>query len=212
VRLIATLDEVEAADNSLLVSDHLQTDECGWLWWLGIDYELAEISAIVLNMPYRREALYQRLKSYTLHGGADSSAKPLMHQEPRAMNTLADQGSLLLVEDNLTNQLVIRKTLEKLGYSVDTANNGQEGVDAYQQKSYTAVIMDIQMPVMDGIEATKQIRQLAEVHTPIIALTANTQNEIEEACFAAGMDAYLNKPVDRQVLQNTLQELLLSAP
>ena len=92
---------------------------------------------------------------------------------------------------------------------MDIANNGQEGVEAYQQKSYMAVIMDIQMPVMDGIEATKQIRQLAEVHTPIIALTANTQNEIEEACFAAGMDAYLNKPVDRQVLQNTLQELLV---
>lgn len=210
VRLIEGLEELEAADSSLLVSDHLQTDACGWLWWLGIDYELTEISAVVLNMPYRREALYQRLKAYTSHNEVDSNTASSAHKEPKSMNTLADQGPLLLVEDNLTNQLVIRKTLEKLGYNVDIANNGQEGVEAYQQKSYMAVIMDIQMPVMDGIEATKRIRQLAGVHTPIIALTANTQNEIEEACFAAGMDAYLNKPVDRQVLQNTLQDLLIS--
>lgn len=212
VYLIEGLEELEAVDNSLLVSDHLQTQSCGWLWWLGTDYELTEISAVVLNMPYRREALYQRLTAYTLHGKVDSGKKPLIHKEPKLMNTLIDQGPLLLVEDNLTNQLVIRKTLEKLGYSVDIANNGLEGVEAYQQKTYMAVIMDIQMPVMDGIEATKQIRHLAQAHIPIIALTANTQNEIEEACFAAGMDAYLNKPVDRQVLQNTLQDLLVTTP
>jgi len=104
--------------------------------------------------------------------------------------------------------LVVKTTLEKMGYTVDVANNGQEGVDAYGEKEYAGVIMDIQMPVMDGIEATRKIRQMPGRYVPIVALTANAQDTIEEACFAAGMDAFLTKPINRMTLQETLEGLM----
>ncbi|MEY8248446.1 MAG: response regulator [Bermanella sp.] len=117
-------------------------------------------------------------------------------------------GHLLLVEDNITNQLVVRKTLEKMAYQVTIANNGLEGVQAYESGAFAGIIMDVQMPVMDGIEATRKIRQLEGGYVPIIALTANAQKEIEEACLAAGMDAFLTKPVKRLELQRTLEAVL----
>ena len=103
---------------------------------------------------------------------------------------------------------MVRKTLEKIGYRITIANNGQEGVDTFTEHEFNGVIMDIQMPVMDGIEATRRIRQIPGRYVPIIALTANGQKEIEEACFAVGMDAYLNKPLNRVELQTTLERLL----
>jgi len=117
-------------------------------------------------------------------------------------------GNLLVVEDNLTNQMVIRKTLEKMGYQVSVANNGEEGVASFLNDTFQGVIMDVQMPVMDGIEATRQIRLVEDNYVPIIALTANAQDSVEEACFAAGMDAFLTKPINRAELQSTLESVL----
>jgi len=91
---------------------------------------------------------------------------------------------------------------------VDVANNGQEGVDAHLKGHYSGIIMDIQMPIMDGIEATRRIRQSANPYVPIIALTANAQSDIEAECFAAGMDAFLTKPVDRVALQQALEAFI----
>lgn len=209
VSLIDDHEQIESGEHSLLISDFIQDAETTWFWWLGPEYELSDESALVLSSPYRREALYQRLRDYTL--GVVSKRQP--GRDSHKMEQMSEnKGHLLLVEDNLTNQLVIRKTLEKLNYQVDIANNGEEGVEAYKQNPYQLVIMDIQMPIMDGIEASKCIRQITGPYVPIIALTANTVKEIEEACFAAGMDAYLNKPVDRQALQNTLESLMANHP
>jgi PAS domain S-box-containing protein len=187
----------ELDEHSLLVTDTAQPQDAAFLWWLGPDYELKLPQGVVLIDPIRREALVQRLEAYAMENQAEE-----MTTEG------AISGPLLLVEDNLTNQLVVKTTLEKMGYTVDVANNGQEGVDAYGEKEYAGVIMDIQMPVMDGIEATRKIRQMPGRYVPIVALTANAQDTIEEACFAAGMDAFLTKPINRMTLQETLEGLM----
>ncbi len=184
--------------DSLLVSDYVNNIDEKWLWWLGDDYQMNHGLGVCLNKPLRREGLCRRLQEY----------EQLAHKEPNGELQKTSQSHLLLVEDNLTNQLVVRKTLEKMNYRVDIANNGLEGVEAFERGEFDGVIMDVQMPVMDGIEATRKIRQLKGRYVPIIALTANAQTEIEEACFAAGMDAFLTKPVNRLELQNTLETLL----
>mgnify|MGYP000039692123 FL=1 len=188
-------------DKCLLVSDCVKSTQANWIWWLGADYDLDLVQGVHLIEPFRREALCNRLLDYEqqLLGRVADMAR---HDEGTFL------GKLLLVEDNLTNQLVMRKTLEKMGYEVSIACNGLEGVQAYESGDYLGIIMDIQMPVMDGIEATVKIRRLGGRYVPIIALTANTQTEIEEACFAAGMDAFLTKPVNRLQLQNTLETVL----
>ncbi len=184
--------------NSLLVSDDVKNISENWLWWLGADYDMALVQGVTLSKPLRREALCKRLQDY----------EKFIHGVTQPSSDKACLGHLLLVEDNLTNQLVVRKTLEKMEYQVSIANNGLEGVQAYEAGEFVGIIMDIQMPVMDGIEATRKIRQLGGRYIPIIALTANAQKEIEEACFAAGMDAFLTKPVNRLELQSTLESVL----
>lgn len=196
VVIIDSADEMAKQKVDLLITDHLsdiQTERC---WWLSGEFN---DRYTVVSEPYRREGLFLMLLNYEQEGS------PVMQT---STSSTAKVCHLLLVEDNLTNQLVVRKTLEKIGYQITIANNGQEGVDAFTEQAFNGVIMDIQMPVMDGIEATRQIRQIPGPYVPIIALTANGQKEIEEACFAVGMDAYLNKPLDRLELQSTLERLL----
>lgn len=179
---------------SLLVSDHYQSKGCQWLWWLGHDYDLSAPHGVLLTPPFKRENLYYRLTDYQ-----SSQSKVVSDNQV---------SRILLVEDNLNNQLVIRRTLEKLGYEVTVANNGKEGVAQFKALDIDCIIMDIQMPVMDGIEATRQIRKLDKPYVPVIALTANGQKEIEEACFAVGMDSFLTKPISRQAMQQVLEEFL----
>ena len=113
---------------------------------------------------------------------------------------------ILLVEDNVINAKVATIILQRLGHNVDTANNGREAVTAYSSGDYDLILMDMQMPVMDGLEATRQIRQLEdnEKWTPIIALTANALKDDVERCVAAGMDAHLGKPINLEELQAVL--------
>ena len=108
------------------------------------------------------------------------------------------QLEILLVEDNLVNQKVAGKMLERSGHRVTIANNGQEAVDAVVRQPFDLVLMDIQMPVMDGFEATQAIRDLekdSSRHTPIIALTAHAITGYREKCLERGLDDYLSKPM-----------------
>jgi signal transduction histidine kinase/ligand-binding sensor domain-containing protein/CheY-like chemotaxis protein/HPt (histidine-containing phosphotransfer) domain-containing protein len=113
---------------------------------------------------------------------------------------------LLLAEDNPVNQKVARGTLEKLGYRVDIANNGAEAVTAWESGRYELILMDCQMPVMDGYQASREIRRRENgaTHTPIVALTADAMKGTEQQCRDAGMDDYLTKPFDRARLAATL--------
>lgn len=123
-------------------------------------------------------------------------------------------GRVLLVEDVAVNRLVAEKFLRRLGLQVDSAHDGRQGVAAYLQQDYDWILMDCQMPVMDGFEATREIRRLAaegkgQPHPIIIALTANAQPEDRIRCFEAGMDGFLEKPIASDTLQSTLQRLMV---
>jgi len=117
---------------------------------------------------------------------------------------------ILLAEDNLVNQKVATRMLEKLGYRVDVAGNGRTAVDAWRAGRYDLILMDCQMPELDGYEATREIRRLENGtrHIPIVALTAHAMKGANEACIAAGMDAYLSKPIERDHLAATLARFL----
>lgn len=103
--------------------------------------------------------------------------------------------AILVAEDNKVNQIVIMNTLSKLGYRADLAQNGLEVLDRVQKTDYDVILMDMQMPQMDGLEATRHIRANNNVQPFIIAMTANALQQDREKCFEAGMDDYLSKPV-----------------
>jgi CheY-like chemotaxis protein len=111
---------------------------------------------------------------------------------------------ILLVEDNAVNQKLCRYMLERLGCSVDIAENGSEALDAVERAKYALIFMDCQMPVMDGYQATAAIRMQAPSRIPIVALTAHAAREDRDRCLSAGMDDYLSKPVRRKDLESML--------
>ena len=120
-------------------------------------------------------------------------------------------GQVLLVEDNAINQRVARRFLERLGCEVQVVGDGRQAVEAYERNSYTFILMDMQMPVMDGLEATRRIRELEQggaKRTPIVALTANAMMGTLERCLEAGMDDYLTKPLDISRLQDVLDRFM----
>jgi CheY-like chemotaxis protein len=120
---------------------------------------------------------------------------------------------VLLVEDNFVNQKVAVRFLERLGCTVEVASNGAEGVAACEERQFDIVLMDLQMPVMDGMAATRKIRALeTSGHVPIIALTANAMTGDRELCEAAGMDGYLTKPIEVERLRNVLAKFGLEKP
>jgi CheY-like chemotaxis protein len=123
--------------------------------------------------------------------------------------------SLLLVEDNATNQLLAATLLKKAGHAVATAANGKDALDILSQRRFDAIFMDVQMPEMDGFEATKRIRErerLSGEHTPIIAMTASALKGDRARCLDAGMDAYLSKPIHAAELYRVLAEFAGGKP
>ncbi len=169
--------------------------------------KIAEVEiAAFLMKPFRPSVLYNLLVGFfegkprelPLKTGWEHIDRQMGHQYPLR---------ILLVEDNPVNQKVASHMLRKIGYQADIANNGREAVDALQRQMYDVVFMDLQMPEMDGIEATRHIRaHWSDCKRPyIIAMTAHTMVGDREACLAAGMNDYLSKPVQFDVLSEKLE-------
>jgi CheY-like chemotaxis protein len=120
----------------------------------------------------------------------------------------ARAAQVLLVDDNLLGQKVTGATLAKLGLGVRAATDGQQALDIFAAGGIDLVLMDIQMPVMDGFEATRRLRALeaerAWPRTPVLALTANTMAADRDACLAAGMDDFIPRPVSKAGLKEAL--------
>ncbi|HUW50299.1 MAG TPA: response regulator [Sulfuricella sp.] len=117
---------------------------------------------------------------------------------------------ILLVEDNQVNQELMIALLKRRRHRVVVAQNGKEALDILERHEFDAILMDIQMPVMDGLEATRQIREKEKQsggHVPIIAITANTLPQDQELCVQAGMDDYVAKPVEINKLFTALQRI-----
>lgn len=114
---------------------------------------------------------------------------------------------ILLAEDNAINQKVILLILDRMGFSADTVSNGVEALEILESESYDIVLMDMQMPEMGGLEATRGIRErLSPDEQPlIVALTANAQAADRQRCLAAGMDEFLGKPLDKDMLRTVIE-------
>jgi CheY-like chemotaxis protein len=151
---------------------------------------------------------------------ADVPAEETVANE-EALQRRYDGCSLLIVEDNEINQVIAETLLSEMGFAVDLAEDGRQGVDAFLRKAYDLIFMDIRMPVMDGLAAAREIRRteaeraLADgadgadaPHVPIIAMTANAMREDRKLSYEAGMDGHVSKPINiteiRSVLYNVL--------
>ena len=157
-----------------------------------------------LAKPLRQSQLFDTLATLFEPGkikkpASEASAKPILDPEMATRHPLR----ILLAEDNLVNQKLALRLLEQMGYSADVANNGLEAIDRVERDIYDVVLMDVQMPEMDGLDATRHIAktQNAENRPKIIAMTANAMQGDREMCLEAGMDDYVTKPirVDRLV-------------
>ena len=129
--------------------------------------------------------------------------KVIKISESKKVKKIKKRLRILLAEDNPVNQKVAKTILEKHGFQVIIANNGKEAVELLTKESFDLVLMDVQMPEMDGLEATRKIRELG-IKTPIVALTANAFEEDRKRCFEAGMDEYLSKPIKIEELLNII--------
>lgn len=116
--------------------------------------------------------------------------------------------NILLAEDNIVNQKIIMYLLTRMGYTVDVVDNGIQVLDAMKQKKYDLIMMDIQMPLLDGIETTKQIMKLYEENErpKIIAITANDIPDMQKLCFDAGMVDYMRKPMHLFLVFNIIKK------
>lgn len=166
--------------------------------------------AAVLDKPVRQAALHHAI--LRVFGGLPDSAAPSGTAFVERITEL-HPFKVLLAEDNSVNQVVAQRMLARLGYRVDTVANGQEAVEALQRQSYDLVLMDFQMPVLDGLSATKLIRQDAEIDQPwIIAMTADAMTGDRERFLAAGMNDYISKPVKLEELRDALLRVRLNRP
>jgi len=165
-----------------------------------------EIFDLVMQKPMRNREFVQAVSRLLNREPA---------QEANLRQVKIDKAELarfqvLLVEDNKVNQRVAQRMLAKFGLKVETANNGQEAVDFVRLRSFDLVLMDMQMPVMDGLEATRVIRSIPDHPQPIIlAMTANASKEDRSLCLAAGMDDFISKPIKLNDLREYLRRWLL---
>jgi CheY-like chemotaxis protein len=182
------------ADPSLTARVVLMTD-------MAQERDLEQDAGTTISKPVHRGELRRHIVAASASIVAGGASPDMPPPAPRAVAAVTGVR-LLLAEDNLINQKVAVAMLSQAGYTVDTVVNGSAAVDALASTRYDAVLMDCQMPVLNGYEATAAIRarEGASRHTPIIAMTAGARREDRKRCLAAGMDGYLSKPVSKDAL------------
>jgi two-component system, sensor histidine kinase and response regulator len=165
-----------------------------------------------LSKPARRSILLRTLSRTLGHIEDDSKKEKKLVTQYSVREEIKQSVSILLVEDNLVNQKLASMILKKAGYSVDIAANGKIAVDMFSSdpKKYDTILMDVQMPEMDGYEATRQIRKLGFNDIPILAMTANAMKGDRELCLESGMNDYITKPIKRDIVFNMLDKWLYS--
>ena len=166
--------------------------------------------AAYLAKPFDRSELREVLLRVLADGAAASpGAKPLVTRHTIREETRS--FSFLVVEDNKVNQMLVSRLLEKRGHRVVLAQNGREALEATEKQVFDIILMDVQMPEMDGLEATKGIREKEKTtgfHLPIIALTAHAMEGDKERCVASGMDGYVSKPIKIEELFSVIEDVL----
>lgn len=162
------------------------------------------ISALI-SKPAKRSELGTILCSAMRNEFADVVVE---NADTQASRDAYSQLNILIIEDNAVNQEVALSMLEKIGFCTQLASNGQEGLELIAAESFDLVLMDCQMPVLDGYAATRRLREIEESHDkermPVIALTANAMTGDAEKCYAAGMDDYLSKPFEEHALEEKI--------
>jgi CheY-like chemotaxis protein len=128
-----------------------------------------------------------------------------LQTEAVAMPAAAMSGQVLVAEDIKANQMLIQILLQKMGFNVMMVENGQQAVEQCRKEIFDMIFMDMQMPVMNGYEATRQIRGMG-IQIPIIAATAHAMKGDEEKCMSAGCNGYVVKPIDRKKLEEMIRE------
>lgn len=167
-----------------------------------------------LNKPVRQQELHNTLAEII---GGNSNLRDNPQQKIITKHTIKEdqkaRSKILLVEDNPINQLVAKSLIQKFGYSLDIAQNGLEALEKLKEYPYNLVFMDIQMPVMDGLEATAHIRDTKSAvqnhEIPIIAMTANAMKGDREKYLKAGMNDYISKPIDPDIVLRKLEQWIL---
>lgn len=173
--------------------------------------EQAELFASVLSKPVKRAVLFKHLVAQLSPQRMKAMADEIL--DVRKISTDFAQRyplRILIAEDNPVNQKLADRVLTKLGYTADKALNGQEALHALDTTDYDIILMDVQMPVMDGLEATRQIRLRKGRQPKILAMTANAMQGDREICLEAGMDDYLSKPIKLTELVNVLEKFALA--
>jgi CheY-like chemotaxis protein len=169
--------------------------------------------AMSLTKPVSSSELLQAMLSILSSPPAATMVQPTVTSPPARISQ--HQLRILLAEDNLVNQKLAVRLLHKWGHTVTVASTGTEALLAWDQEPFDLILMDVQMPDLGGVEATMMIRQREQAtagHVPIVAMTAHAMQGDRERCLAAGMDDYITKPVQAQVLFDTIERLMRSTP
>jgi CheY-like chemotaxis protein len=213
---------------ALVISDvHMPvSDGFTLVEWIRDDAELADTSVIMLTSgagrddnrrcaelhiaghgikPVKQSTLFDLVVGALAPDAVTArAAPPITHTDLRPCR-------ILLAEDNLVNRMVAQKLLAQWGHTIECVGNGREALASLEKASFDLVLMDIQMPELDGFEATAEIRRrerdTGAARIPIIAMTANAMKGDRERCLDAGMDGYVSKPVDREKLRKAIADL-----